>query len=594
METLGIVLAAIVIYLAIWTYFDACRQRDSLHIGIGPRNLAPEAWSALAFFFSVVALPIYLKAREEAELQANPRSGAPPIFESRGLNVFGWCGLLLFLGLAGYLAWEREFLFAAFAVVPALVAAFGGRTIQTTDRTLKVELPKAAAWEQVGFRPLPQEEDQDEEADDLVVNLDRLPPASAATTRPGFGTTPAAGPMVPAVSSYPPIAAPQIPTMTPAAPALGIPSVSSYPPARPEPAPAASPASPPSVLRISDITWAASEDDFDDGSSGPPPAPGGPRSAVVNADPALFQQLGGIFAPPGSSPPPLRPPAPPVAGPAFAPPVAGPAYAQPAAAPPMAPSTPVSPPAPRPATTNPTLPPRVAPPIAGAYAASRSSSSPLPFVLIGFLVLAGLVVAFFWWRSRPVAEQGPEQTGVETVAPDAPENTALSGTPSNDPAEPEAQGRESGPTLDQVRAWMAVYIELLGPAGQNLDVVDFEGFTPGRCELLQQSLDLAAGLPSCPDDQIEFKLRSCLVSLPYLSEACHGQDVESWCNQLNQVRTCLHEAQIEIEQRWSLPGLVEFTINEDEPRPPSSISGRCATEAVEKRSREVDAARVQP
>ena len=589
METLGLVLAAIVIYLAIWTYFDACRQRDSLHLGIGPRNLAPEAWSALAFFFSVVAVPLYLKAREEAQLQANPRNGAPPVFESRGLNVFGWCGLLLFLGLAGYLAWEREFLFAAFAVVAALVAAFGGRTIGSTDRTLKVELPRAAAWEQVGFRPLPQEEDQDEDADeDLIVNLDRLPPAP---TRPGFGAAPSAPPPAPAFPQYAPTPAPP---PFPAAPVLNIPSVSSYPADRPEPptaSPAASPAAP-SVLRISDITWAASEDDFDDGSSGPPPPPGGrPRGAVVNADPALFQQLGGIFAPPSSNPPPGLPAKPPAAAPPMrpsAPPVAAPAFAPPA---------PASPPAPRPnATTPTTLPPRVAPPIAGAYAASRSASSPLPFLLIGFVVLAVFVAAFFWWRSRPAAEPGPEQAGAETATP-APEDTldsAQNGTPPSDPADPGAQGRESGPTLDQVRAWMSVYIELLGPAGQNLDVVDFDGFTPGRCTLLQQSLDLAASLPTCPDDQVEFKLRSCLVSLPDLSEACHGEDVETWCNQLNQVRTCLHETQIEIEQRWSLPGLVEFTINESEPRPPSSISGRCQAEAVETRSREVDAARSQP
>lgn len=580
METLGIALAAIVIYLAIWTYFDACRQRDSLQIGVGPRNLAPEAWSALTFFFSVVALPLYLKAREEAELQASPRSGAPPVFESRGLNVFGWCGLLLFLGLAGYLAWEREFLFAALAVLPALVAVFGGRTIRGTDRTLKVELPKAAAWEQVGFRPLPQEEDQDEDADDdRIVNLDRLPPAP---TRPGFGaaSAPPPTPAFPAVPQFAPVAAP-----VPAAPALNVPSVSSYPAARPEPSPAASPASP-SVLRISDITWAASEDDFDDGSSGPPPAPGSrPQGAVVNADPALFQQLGGIFAPPGSSPPPRLPATPP-------PPAAQPGRALGPPAPNPLPTAPKAPtgPAGRPgAPAAPPLTPRLAPPpIAGAYAASKSANSPLPWILVGALALVGIVVAWFWWQSRPAPVPAPE------TEPPAAENTDTrkdTQDTSVDSPNAEFRGQESGPALDNIHAWMALYIEIMGPVGQNLDIVDFEGFSPDRCELLEQSLGPVADLPACPDEQIEFKLRSCLISLPYLAEACHNQDVYSWCGHLTQTRFCLNEAQIDIEERWGLPGLVEFTFDEGEPRPESSISGRCAADTVEQRSQEVDAAR---
>ncbi len=281
LETLWVLLAAIVCYLALWCYFDASRQRDGYQTGRGAGDLPPNTWAALVFFFAPIAGPLYLKARDGVVLEANPRTGAPPVFVSRGLNVYGWLGLLLFLGGAGYLISEKEYLFAGLALVMAGVAAFGGRAIVATDRALKVDLPESAAWEQVGFRPLPREEDQaEDDPDELVVNLDRLPPAppgrrarcAAVLRRAGAAAQISPGGHA-ADSGRAPLWHRRRAGL-PATSRAGFPAAAARRGAR-------GPARPPAAtsVRISDILWAASEDDFGDGGNELPSAPGAPRAA---------------------------------------------------------------------------------------------------------------------------------------------------------------------------------------------------------------------------------------------------------------------------------------------------------------------------
>ena len=564
METLWIVLAAVVTYLTLWTYFDACRQRDAYQTGLGPRGLPPNTWAALVFFFAPIAAPLYLKAKDALAYESSPRNGAPPVFESRGLNVYGWLGLSCFLGATGWLAWEKEPLLAALTFVMAAVAAFGGRTIRSTDRALKVDLPAGAAWEQVGFRPLPREQDRPDEAEEeLVVNLDRVAPPSR-----------------PLAASYPP-SAPPLPI--PAAPRPAAPPAASPVFEQPALAPARTPAAlVQSSVRISDIVWAASEDNFDEGGTDEPALPGGAnKHATVAADPALFRQLGGIFAPPGAAAPPRLPPAPAPAMPAAAP-------ARPLAAPvsPAGPPTALPPRVPPSAAggSAASAPKRTAPPLAGAYASS-SSESKLPQI-VATAVLLVLLIAGGWFflgrRQPPSAEEvRPEVAPVAEIAP------AETRPP---PAETSAEDRrpERADPLEAARAWMLHYLDFFGPLGQNLDEIDFEGFSEGRCAQLRSNLDRVSGLPALPDEQLHFELGACVLMMSYLPEDCANGDIPSWCGHLTEARSCLHGVQQNIEAKWGLPGLLEFQISETEPRSTSSMSGRCMADQIEARSRAVD------
>lgn len=593
METLWILLAASVSYLALWVYFDASRQRDAYHVGRGPRDLPPNTWAALAFFFAPIAFPLYWKAREDVPLVAGPRQGAPPVFESKGLNVYGWLAGFLFLGASAWLMVEKELLLAGVSLVLGAVAVFGGRTIVSTDRALRIDLPAGAAWEQVGFRPLPRQEDQDDdEMDDRVVNLDRLPPAApspAATPRPA-ASPPAAPPFpyggppaAPAAASRPmaaPVPLPPVPMAAPVPPQ--VPTVSSFPPPAPPPAPARGPAQ--TSVRISDITWAASEDDFDDGGSHPPAAPGG-RAAVASADPALFQQLGGIFAPPGSGQAPRLP------LPNAAPPPPAALAQQPAIPPPAQAFSPPPPAAPF------AIPPAASrPAIGGAYAAARPTpGSILPQILMALAALA-LVAAGVWYLATRPAAAPAEETPVDAPAIDgAPADPEIAaGEAMEEPdgaADPAADGAgepAESPGLAAIRDWMAVYLERFGPVGQSLEEIDFDGFAPTRCEILRSHIENIGDLPLLPDEQLQFRATACMVPMAYLTTDCESQDTAAWCTHLNDTRICFHEMQLAIESKWGLPGLLEFQISETEARPTSSMTGRCLAEESQRRSQTVD------
>jgi hypothetical protein len=579
METLWILLAAIVSYLTLWTYFDACRQRDAYQTGLGPRGLPPNAWAALVFFFAPIAVPLYLKAKDALAFESSPRTGAPPVFESRGLNLYGWLGLPCFLGAAGWLIWEKETLLAALALVMAAVTAFGGRTIRSTDRALKVELPAGAAWEQVGFRPLPREEDQaDHDEEEVVVNLDRLAPPPS---RPG----PAAFPP-PAPAPFPPS-----PVAPPAAFRPVAPPPAAAPPASPvfaAPRPPAAPAQ--SSVRISDIVWAASEDSFGDGDAGEPEPRGAGASphATVAADPALFRQLGGIFAPPGAAPAPRLPPSPippplsPSAAAAPPSPRPNPQPAAPGFAPLVPPSRSPSAPAAGPAAA---LPPRPAPPLAGAYAASSSSESKLPLILAAALALVLLVAGgWFFLRRQPQPAGDPVAAPPETPAMTQEEPATA---PKPVPAAPPPQAPQPSDQLAAAKAWMPVYLDYFGLLGQTLDEIDFEGFSPDRCAQLRSSLERVGEMPPAPDEQLHFELSACVLLMSYLPEDCGKRDVGSWCSHLTEARLCVHEVQQNIEAKWGLPGLFEFQISDTEPRSTSSMSGRCIADQIEARTREV-------
>jgi len=587
METLGLVLAAMMALSAIWIYFDASRQRDAFQVGLGPKGLAPNAWAGLAFFFFPITLPLYFKASEEAQQQSR-RSGAPPVFESRGFNVYGIFGMVLFLAGCGWLLWEKEYRLAFLCLPPALMAAFGGRRVIETGRALRIDLPTSAAWEQVGFRPLKNDEDslEDEEDDDLVVNLDRLQ-----------------GPARPPATGY----APEPYSPEPYSPELRAPPAQPRPAAVLPPGSVPPPSPPPSVLRISDITWAAAEDGFDDAVE-PSPAVGSagsalPRTTVAVAHPALFEQLGGVFAPPGSAtaalpvpkgapvPPSPVPPSPPLA---TSPPppsqLAAPLPSRPA---PPSPAAPPAPPATPPAAREPALLPSRPVPLpigGGAYAAARTADSRLPQVLMVGIVLLLIFAGLLFWRSRkeqaatlePATEEAAGEEGGESNADDA-----TDGATSEEPSAAETRQEDAEEQrLQQAKLWMSQYINDLGPVGQNLDEIDFEGFSTIRCSSLRKSIE-EIELPAAPDDDVDFQLRACLVPLGYLPGDCERQSKEDWCSHLIETRRCLSSTQTEIEKLWGLPGLLEFQIV-DEARSTNSMSGRCMQAEVERRSREVD------
>lgn len=634
MQTLWILLAALVAYLALWVYFDASRQRDAYHIGRGPRDLPPNTWSALVFFFAPIAFPLYWKSRENVPLEASPRLGAPPVFESRGLNVYGWLAGFLFLGAASWLLVEQELLLAATASLLGMIAVFGGRTILATDRAVRLDLPANAAWEQVGFRPLPREEDQadDEDPEEHVVNLDRLP-SPAAAGRPAAPAAPyappASHPPAPAAPPGPPVASalPAAPAWPPAAPAIpAVPAVTSFPPPLASAPPSRPAPRPESSVRISDITWAASEDDFDDGSSDPaPPLPGARGGArVATADPALFQQLGGVFAPPGGVPPgaagPPRP-MPPAAPHAVPPPVAPPSpFAAPSAAPPpvspiAAAFAPPPPAAAGPAPAAPSYgPPGRPAPIGGAYAAARPApGSRLPLILgtIAALALLGGLGWYFATRPETVpAEPAPVEAAADPVPADSGEvgdpavadgdpGAAQEGLPLDESTgDPPAAGGAAGDTagddsaaddqLAAARQWMALYVDRFGPVGQILEEIDYEGFSPVRCESLRINYGNIGEMPLLPDEQLQFRVSGCMVQMSDLAADCDQKDTAIWCAHLIATRTCLHEMQLELEARWGLPGLLEFQISDTEPRSTDSMTGRCIAEENLRRSKIVE------
>jgi hypothetical protein len=179
----------------------------------------------------------------------------------------------------------------------------------------------------------------------------------------------------------------------------------------------------------------------------------------------------------------------------------------------------------------------------------------------------------------PVAaplENPPEPPG----APVEPPATESASTPAPEP--------EPADQLAAAKAWMPSFLDVFGLLGQSLDEVDFAGFSPDRCGRLRSSLERIDELPAAPDEQIHFELSACVLLMSYLPEDCGKRDVDSWCSHFTEARSCMHAVQQNIESKWGLPGLLEFQINEGEPRSTSSMSGRCIADQIEARSRAVD------
>ena len=98
METWHFVVLVLVVNSAIWSYFDASRQRDAFKIGVGPGGHPPHAWASWIFLLIPVGLPLYLRARAAAQL-AEPRIGPPPRFKTTGFNFYAISVGLVGLGI---------------------------------------------------------------------------------------------------------------------------------------------------------------------------------------------------------------------------------------------------------------------------------------------------------------------------------------------------------------------------------------------------------------------------------------------------------------------------------------------------------------
>ena len=254
---------------------------------------------------------------------------------------------------------------------------------------------------------------------------------------------------------------------------------------------------------------------------------------------------------------------------------------------PLVPPPPASPRPPGPAAGK----TRPAPPIAGAYAASSAGESKLPQILIAGIALALMAAAGLYVASNrnktpatsaPPPENAPAPETTPAPAP-SPAPNADAPAPASDPNAGEsattATPADAAATQQEAaKAWMAQYFALLGPVGQSLEEIDFDGFSPDRCALLRQNLERTAELGPLPDEQLNFQMTACVQSLPDLATDCEQRDLAAWCFHLISARRCLHEAQLAIESQWGVPGLLEFQISESEPRSTSSMTGRCLAE----------------
>ena len=86
MDTWQFVILVVIVNSAIWSYFDASRQRDTFQIGVGPGGQPPHTWASAILVLWPVFMALYLRARSMAQL-AEPRSGPPPRFKAGGFNL---------------------------------------------------------------------------------------------------------------------------------------------------------------------------------------------------------------------------------------------------------------------------------------------------------------------------------------------------------------------------------------------------------------------------------------------------------------------------------------------------------------------------
>ncbi|MEM1178769.1 MAG: hypothetical protein AAGM22_10530, partial [Acidobacteriota bacterium] len=238
METWHFLVMVIVVNSAIWTFFDASRQRDAFHIGVGPSGRPPHLWASWVLLLMPVGFTLYLQARGTAQL-AEPRPGPPPRFTTSGFNFYGVSVGLVGLGIFATLIVFGQFRLASLGLVVAAAGLFGGRTAKMTGEDEDAFGLGEMGLEQVGFRTDIEEQGAD---DKEMVNVEAYfadlaapnPPRPQSATTPrapqaaGQKVPPAppsapyapgpAGPSPPAGAPYAPGSVPQAPPPSPVAP----------------------------------------------------------------------------------------------------------------------------------------------------------------------------------------------------------------------------------------------------------------------------------------------------------------------------------------------------------------------------------------
>jgi hypothetical protein len=570
-----ILLAAAVIYGAIWSYFEASRLRDQFHIGAGPGGLAPQAWAALICLGAPIAFPLFLTSRDRASLQ-EPRAGAPPVFTQRGFSPWGVLGITLGVAGAGALVYFGMPKLAPLGLLVAALAFFGARRSVMTDEMVTSSLP--VSFEQVGFRPLRQGQQEEHEEEDagFVLNLDRAVPPSALAARP------------PALPSMPAAGAPFA-----AAPVVAAPFVAA-------PLPPVAPLRPPSssvsvqIAPGSSILWAAADEgDLE---------PEDPRATIAAANPEVFRQLGGIFAPPpaGAASAPVQMPTVQVPaaypGPMLnaprAPEPAPAAFAGPMVNAPAPFQLPMQVPA---AYSGP--PPAAAAPrqAAGTYRSGATpggfvAGKPVPdgsrwIVIAALIALAGVGAAAWWRFGHPVEAPLDEPAVVDPGSVDPGSADPGSTDPGNVdpgiaalPAPAAAGAGEPGEGKPSMVAWLDLYRDYFGPIGLLFEKIDYEGFNPPAvCDDLQLAISAAReGLPTAPDEQLEYEVRVCFDPLQQTAEACQEHDSQRWSAALLGAKACTHRAQARMVDDHGFAGLLELELESAQgiDRSTQSMSGR--------------------
>ena len=172
---------------------------------------------------------------------------------------------------------------------------------------------------------------------------------------------------------------------------------------------------------------------------------------------------------------------------------------------------------------------------------------------------------------------GPIQaSGAETETPGSEAGPGAEAGPDTD-ADSGSSGGEVDLERQALLAWHETYEELMSPVAFLLDEVDFDGFETGRCRRLTAAVSRAnLELPSCPDSEIEEILRPGLGAFSQAADACGSRDEQAWSFNLLEGKRSTHAAQVMLDERYSLSGILELESESalGVERSPESMSGR--------------------